>query len=121
MRLGDADMARCRELEITGGILTGMPMKDLSCWITSPLAIMTVWRGDSIEEDGWKLMRIRELLKASRSDAEIFRRPGHLPLGALVCLGLPLLRLLYKPRGGRIFGYGSSGVVALSFIGCTPP
>lgn len=62
------------------------------------------------------MLRIWELLKASRSDAEIFRRPGHHDLGALVRLGQPLLRLLLKPRGGRIIGCSSSGEVALSFI-----
>lgn len=46
-----------------------MPMKDLSPW----LAILSVWRGDLISEDGWRLLRDWRLLKDSRSDAEIFR------------------------------------------------
>lgn len=71
---------RCR------GLLTGMPIKDFSAWTTSPLAILTVWRGDLISEDGWRLVRNWRLLKDSRSNEKSFAAPGPAPLGALVRL-----------------------------------
>ena len=82
-----------------------MPMKDFSAWTTSPLAILSVWRGDLISEDGWRLLRNWRLLKDSRSNEKSFAAPGPAPTWR----ASPLL-LTASPVGSRDLGDGGSSL-----------